>query len=701
MAITYLGYDGIFIRNVQILRFQQQVEYDSTGTDQLFVRNYLAVRGFVFLGEERDPSRPNVIPAKEAPTLREMTPRELVAYLSAPRRYLRVFMRDGNRDSDWIEVAPATETDERATTLRDVDGGPKPRSVNILNAARWGYEIEFEIEFAVQHRTNPSELYDPDGKADFALSNRWSVSEAMDDNFFMQRTYQGTIRLSQAIPKYQFLARWLAFPQLEPGFKRESCEYSVAPDGLTVQYRIIDRQEAHAPPWPCTRMEVSHSESLAKYGYYVQSSCSVRLWGPPGVPKSMLLARLAQILRARVLWDGELGKSSFLESLRIVDEIGAENSVYGEMTVNRYPAASVTPDAAGDGAVADPQSAETLGQWKAGDGRTFADGALDGAGRALMGGKPEGNPGNAAGPPLPNDWFQKLTRNVLGQDLQLPPLTGAQGWNPLGPQIVRTYGEEHADYWRHIRPEPSGYTVWATPREPALALFFACYYQVPEHPPHHFHPGEAPPVWPPGDRQSEQQASSPPAAPRAVVSLNPDSPDLSSTAHAAALYTHATLQNDYDIDRNRVVLARSITGSDGDPMAEDDGEADVEIVTCARPVQIRRVVYEAERIGRWPEIPWPADYDLPGKAQAKLLRCRIQPLAPTLAPDGVHLVYRVHAQYEWAITRALTGATLDVAGLPTVRSDAVQPFLLSGVASAALLVDHGRKTNLDHGSKHL
>lgn len=693
MAVTIAEYNGIRLHNVQIQNLQQAVEYDATGTDQLFVRMRLTIRGTVFSGTLKETTRPHVEAAGLPVPLREMTPRELAAYLSQPRKAFRLLIPDGNKERIIFEVDPATEKRDEHTTKNDVDRGPKPLAVNIFNFARWGYELDFEIEFALQQRTNPSEIFDPKGRADWALNNRWSVSEALDENFFMTRTYQGTIRLSQAVPDYQFAARWLAFPQLEPGFKRESCEYTVSADGLTVQYRIVDRQQAHAPPWPCTKMEVSHSEALSKYGYYVQSACSVRLWGPPGVPKSMLLARLAQILRARLMWDGQFGKSAFLESLRIVDEIGADNVVFGEMILNRFPSAAEADKAkgAGDGAVANPGLAAAIA---AAAGAAFGVAAGMATARALFGGKAKDNPGNAQQPPPPADWFTKLTRNVLGQDLQLPSLVGAQGWNPLGPQLVQTFGEEHTNYWQHMVPKPSGYTPWGTDRPPAVAVFFACYYQVPDHPPHHFHPGEPPPVAPPIDRQAEQQAAAPPAEPRQVVEIPDSKADATAPAHAVALYTHATLQNDYDTDRGRVVFARSITGHYGDPLTYDDGENDIEIVTVSRPVQIRRVSYEAERIGMWPEIPWPADYDLPNGAQAKLLRCRIQPLAPSLAPDGYHLVYRVHAQYEWAITRAFAGAALDVATLPTVRSDAVQPLALEAFASSALLVDHNRQTNL-------
>jgi hypothetical protein len=729
MAMTVIDYNGVRLHNVQIVSVNQHVEYDSTQTDQLFVRTTLTARGVVFYGpinQYSDATRPNVyyLPTDapiddpnlvRRPQMAERSPREIVAYLSEPRHTLRVMMIGANGVERVLwEVLPAQEG-RNHTVKTDVANGPRPIAVNLLNIAKWGFEIEFQIEFAQQLRDERG-LHDDRHPTHWAMNNRWRVREALDQNFFMTKTYEGTIRITQANPEYQFVARWLAFPQLEPGFRRDSCEYAVSADGLEVQYMIVDRQEAHAPPWPCTKMEVSHSETLSKFGYYVQSACQVRLWGPPGVPKALLLARLAQILRNRLLWDGQFGKSAFLESLRIVDTIGEENSVFGEMIVNRFPSAAVNADDNADAGVIDP--GVKAGLIGAGIGAILGPiGAAAGAliARQIVGGKPDKPADNAKNAPPPNDWFEKLTRGVLGTDLELPPLQLPQGAPAVAgllgaAQTAITYGPAFQNYWQHMRPLPTGYSVDGTVRAPAVSIFFACYYQVPEHMPHEFHPGQPGQgqrqpqandgAQPPADSRHEAQAAvAPPAVPKEVTRIEggtggADSPDMTAAAHAAALYTHATLMNDYDFDRGRAVFVRSITGQYGDPMSYDDGQDDVEIVTVSRPLLIRRVSYEAERIGTWPEIPVPADYDIPGGGRAKLLRCRIQPLAPTLAPDGIRLLYRVEAQYEWAITRAFSAADLDVATLPHVRSDAVHPFVLGANASVSLLLGHGRTPTL-------
>lgn len=678
LAVTYCEYNGVYLVNVQIQTVQQTVEYDRSGTDAILTRVELRLRGLIFRGAIKDLRRPHAM-SDIGIDLDAITAR-----LTAPRKRLHIYReRDGQRDTIWL-VEPASEHVADLTPERDVDRGPRPLAVNVVALTPMGAELEFLISFAIQNRA-ANEISLRHESQDFALNNRWSVVESFDQNFFCTRMISGTIRLSHATPVAQWAARFLAFPQLEPGFRRDSCEYAVAENGIELSYRIVDRQEHHAPPWPATKMEVQHSETLQRHGYFVQSACQVRLWGPPGVPKALLLARLAQILKNRLMWDGAFGKSAFLESLRIVDTIGQDNMVYGEMIINRFPSVELAdnPDNQGDPA--------------AGNGAWAAIGGIAG----ILGGpmaaadigkirdaikKRAERKANANNPAPAADWFQKLTKNLLGTDLNLPPLP--EGGAKLMTTI--TYGNERAEPWFHIRPYPGGYTTWGTWRTAVEAVFFACYYQVPEHPPHHFHP--------PGREDPREIDNNKPgdvaagpdgetrhcAAPEQVDNLpEVPRPDAVTPAHTLALYTFATLQNDYDFDRGRVVFTKSLAG-ESDPIESDDGESDLEIVTLNRPILYRRVIYEAERIGAWPEIPVPGDYDVGPNGTAKLIRWRCQPQPPTVAADGHHLIYRVRAEYEWAYSRALDTGSFDVGTLPHVRSDLIIPMAPQALFSDAL-----------------
>lgn len=623
MAITFASYNDILFINVQILQIDQHVEYDHSGTDQLFVRTELSFSGYVFTEGSalKDLTRPHA-EALSYKTNRDnwLSPRAIVSQLSLPRKTCRLWqkMQDGREYNLWL-VRPATE--EPTSFSTDCDGGPKPKSVKITHAFPWGYQVEVSIQFALQDRDKKGR-YDPQQKGDWALSNRWSLTEQYDENFFCTRSYRGVIRLANAIAADQVQARYLAFPQLEPGFRRESAEYTVSESGLEVVYQIVDRQAQHAPPWPCTKWEVRHTESLVKQGYRVQSTCQVHLWGPPGLPKAYLLARLAQILKARLRWDLSMGTAGFLESLRVVDEI-QEPSVYGEITLNRFPV--------------DSEEDKLKKQY---------------------------------------DWFGRLTRDILGQPLQLPPLK-------QDPKLA-IYGKEPTQQeapYTHIRPHPLGYSVFGTERTPAEIVFFACYYQVPEHPPHCFHPGETEPVESIPESTEVKEGSTTYPTPKPVDVL-PDEPieNQLSASHAQALYTFATMQQEYDQYQGKVAvpLAFLPSSSPGEYGKKDQ----IVVTTLHLPILRRRLRYEAERIGQWPEIPTPVDYDLQDGGQAHLIRYQVRPQPPTLAADGVNLIYRVEAHYEWAFTQQTN--QLDVGILPYIRADAVLPFSLEATKKSEL-----------------
>lgn len=629
--MTYVWYNGVTLANCEIVSVEQNIVYDRSQTDQIAVATVLTARGTLFSGSIADDTRPNILSRGGAALA---GPQSLIAALSRPRRRLRVYKRfERNNEIDLWDVIPADPQGEPKAD-QDCDGGPKPLGAVITNTHRWGYDVEFRIQFTLQSRT-PDEYHSEAGTIDWALNNRWTCVEAFDQDFFCSKTYSGTIRLTQAVPAAQVFARLLAFPQLEPGFRRESAEYAVSETGLEISYRIQDRQVAHAAPWPATRMEVAHSETLQQLGYLMQSSCSVQLWGPPGVSKPLLLARVAQILRNRLLWDELVGNASFVESMRIVDRIGEQNSVSGELVISRYPAAS---------------------------------------------GGGEGSPAE--------DFIHRVTGEVLGTDIILPELPPGAATEAAEKALGPT--PSPGDPLRSIRPHPFGYASWGDVRDPALIMFFACYYQVPEHPPHHFHPGLPNPPAPPGASQkgSGDDAAAWYARPQPSPSLVAAAADSSalSRSHAEAVYTFASVRNDYDMDCGREAWTKTYTG-------DDEGD-EVEVVETRRAKLVRRMIYDAERTGDWPEIPAPTDYRV-GDGYARILRWRVQPQPPSLAADGEHLIYRVQAQYEWAITRSDRADVLDAGTLPYIRPERVVPLKIARYANPQLMLASADRTTFD------
>jgi len=92
-------------------------------------------------------------------------------------------------------------------------------------------------------------------------------------------------------------------------------------------------------------------------------------------------------------------------------------------------------------------------------------------------------------------------------------------------------------------------------------------------------------------------------------------------------------------------------------ISETVPEKTVHIVQLAEDVVRRTVLYDAERLGAWPELPQPIDYPIDNGAQsahAILKRYSVLPFPPTVSPTGEGLIYRVQAKYLWLLEKPLS-----------------------------------------------
>ena len=142
---------------------------------------------------------------------------------------------------------PTSPNGDTEALWNDVENGPKPQAVHLtqLTTGNISGQAVCTLDFEIHAACMCCRSY---GQP-FVLSNRWSVAESMDANFFTTRTINGKMRLASATFNAEYV-RDLVLPSLEDGFRRESIDYAVAADGLTVDYVVKDRQIYQAAPGP-------------------------------------------------------------------------------------------------------------------------------------------------------------------------------------------------------------------------------------------------------------------------------------------------------------------------------------------------------------------------------------------------------------------------------------------------------------------
>jgi hypothetical protein len=127
-------------------------------------------------------------------------------------------------------------------------------------------------------------------------------------------------------------------PQLEAGFRRQTIDYIVAANGLDIDYAVIDRQVNDAAPWPATKLTGTFGESTTD-GILYMTDLHLRLDGPPGADKRMMIARGVQIAQQKmeiVLPDNDQNKQAIgyrVLNAALVEHLGDANAVEVHFTI--------------------------------------------------------------------------------------------------------------------------------------------------------------------------------------------------------------------------------------------------------------------------------------------------------------------------------------------------------------------------------
>ena len=311
MATTVI-YGGVRLENVTTREWREAVELDDSGTDQIGIRYALTFEAIVH--QQRLPVSSSHLYADDGGAYSTPAQR-LVAIkkqLMTHRQQLQVLF-----GADQVLVAkPITGQGGNVDGRTDIANGPAPVSCEIIHIAS---DRVFRIRWSVSVVLRGCEITYAEGDARFAINNRWSVRESMDESFRITRTISGSLRLAgspaasnQLLPQ---AFRSLCFPGLEDGFKRVTVSFQAEKSGLALSYEIVDRQARYAPPYPATDMTGSHRAETSD-GVTFGLSVAVRLQGPPHCDIRQLIQRAVQVCQYRLNWEQGQGAVDALSGTR-------------------------------------------------------------------------------------------------------------------------------------------------------------------------------------------------------------------------------------------------------------------------------------------------------------------------------------------------------------------------------------------------
>ena len=337
MAETFLTYNGVVLRNVLTRSFQQEAVYDDSGTDLLFYRFSIAVTGYLSAGTAVTTSGVTYPRTGATPDGYTYASEQHVAVrslLGKPRQSFELRMGAAD-DGTGGHVMLQADAMGRGTIpdQADLNNGPKPRSVKVTQVVSGQtLEVEFEIEVCVLECGGAVTGI---GNTSGVLSNRWSVADTVDSNFFTTRTFTGRLRTITARINAMGLRNWVV-PRLEPGFKRQTMTFRVTEDGLNLEYTIVDKEVAFSPPRPATEWSYRYTEGVGS-SKLIESSVEIMLGTSRSIDKKALFRIAVSIIKAR-LFQGELSTdNAILLSLDLTDEYSeGSNRIHATARVRRH-----------------------------------------------------------------------------------------------------------------------------------------------------------------------------------------------------------------------------------------------------------------------------------------------------------------------------------------------------------------------------
>lgn len=284
---TNVTYGDITIQNCQTERFSQTCHYDESNTDLLYHEFDIEVSGTVVLGAS---GGFHGVIANGSDAVEIMS--DIQNRMMHPRQPF-VYSMDGK---PLLQASP-----DHANPLVDVDNGPKPLNCSITHiASNKVFRIRFAIKVCIVLCADERQDYllgqtvSVSKSPDWVLSNRWSLTETKDANFYTTRTWSGVVRVKHSAWNPNW-ARWLCLPHQTRGYRRQRMNWHATPDGLNLRYDITDVQEYQSPPFPATKMSGTYTEAIGPGGKLGVARVQVMLEGPPDAHKADLIVRAAEV----------------------------------------------------------------------------------------------------------------------------------------------------------------------------------------------------------------------------------------------------------------------------------------------------------------------------------------------------------------------------------------------------------------------
>lgn len=151
----------------------------------------------------------------------------------------------------------------------DAKNGPRPISCSFFMITNSTFIVTYSIEAHYWESNGPEIVPVKNRSGNGVLSNKWTETVDIDNCDVSTRTRDGKMIIRSDNPDGKIADEYrkqMVVTGVPEGFTRESSSYTVSPDGLSLKYKIVDKEQFRLPPFPAFVARGNYIEATTQYG---------------------------------------------------------------------------------------------------------------------------------------------------------------------------------------------------------------------------------------------------------------------------------------------------------------------------------------------------------------------------------------------------------------------------------------------------
>ncbi len=305
--MSILTYNDVILPYAHTTSFTQSAEYEESRTDRCYTKFDISLQAivnsdYIYL------LAPDLTAGGEATTKSPSDIMKVIRSRLLKQRKILSFKFNG------YELIPTPTTNEGAVNQIpgsvDAKNGPQPQSCDIIELTNTTFLIKYHIiayyweNNTVTPGANPTALNRP---GNGVIYNRWTETVDIDRRIYTTSTRKGKYLIrsdnleGNIADKYRAQMCLLGIP---PGMIRQSTNFTVTPDGLGVEYNVVDKEVYRFPPEGIHEASGKYYETSVKNGALRHGEVHITLKGSPLTDQGSMAQLAVKIAAAKLIING-------------------------------------------------------------------------------------------------------------------------------------------------------------------------------------------------------------------------------------------------------------------------------------------------------------------------------------------------------------------------------------------------------------